>query len=51
MGDIRHYTGLARTGGGFIQLGFNSDILLRLQEEINIERTCGDLSRTFLSLC
>ncbi|MCL2249388.1 MAG: ATP-binding protein [Oscillospiraceae bacterium] len=42
LGDIRHYTGIAREGGGFIQFGFNADILLRLQEEINIERTINE---------
>jgi len=42
LGDILHYTGVARAGGGFIQLGFNADIILRLQEEINIERTINE---------
>jgi len=39
VGDINHYTGIARKNGGFIQLGFNAGVIGRLQEEINIYRT------------
>jgi len=38
-GQINHYTGVARVGGGFIQLGFNASVIHRLQEEINIQKT------------
>jgi signal transduction histidine kinase len=37
-GEINHYVGLARPDG-FIQIGFNADVIGRLQDEINIERT------------
>jgi hypothetical protein len=39
VGDINHYTGIARKNGGFIQLGFNAGVIGRLQEEINIYKT------------
>jgi len=39
VGDINHYTGVARKNGGFIQIGFNAGVIGRLQEEINIYRT------------
>jgi signal transduction histidine kinase len=39
LGDINHYTGIARKNGGFIQIGFNAGVIGRLQEEINIYRT------------
>jgi signal transduction histidine kinase len=39
VGDINHYTGVARKNGGFIQLGFNAGVIGRLQEEINIYKT------------
>jgi len=39
VGDINHYTGVARRNGGFIQIGFNAGVIGRLQEEINIYRT------------
>jgi len=39
MGDINHYTGIARKNGGFIQIGFNANVIGRLQEEINIYKT------------
>ena len=39
MGDINHYTGIARKNGGFVQLGFNAGVVGRLQEEINIYKT------------
>jgi len=39
LGDINHYTGIARKNGGFIQLGFNAGVIGRLQEEINIYKT------------
>jgi len=37
--DLIHYSGVARKGGGFIQLGFNANVISRLQEEINIDKT------------
>jgi len=39
VGDINHYTGVARKNGGFIQLGFNANVIGKLQEEINIQKT------------
>jgi diguanylate cyclase (GGDEF)-like protein len=36
LGDINHYTGIARKSGGFIQVGFNAGVIGRLQEEINV---------------
>jgi len=39
VGDINHYTGIARKNGGFIQIGFNAGVIGRLQEEINIYKT------------
>jgi len=36
LGDINHYTGIARKNGGFIQIGFNAGVIGRLQEEISI---------------
>ncbi|GBU29248.1 hypothetical protein R84B8_02812 [Treponema sp. R8-4-B8] len=39
VGDINHYTGIARKNGGFIQIGFNADVIGRLQKEININKT------------
>jgi len=39
VGDINHYTGIARKNGGFVQLGFNAGVIGRLQEEINIYKT------------
>jgi signal transduction histidine kinase len=39
LGDINHYTGVARRNGGFIQIGFNAGVIGRLQEEININKT------------
>jgi hypothetical protein len=39
LGDINHYTGIARKNGGFIQIGFNAGVIGRLQEEINIYKT------------
>jgi len=38
-GDINHYTGVTRKNGGFIQLGFNADVIGRLHDEINIGKT------------
>jgi len=37
-GDINHYTGVVRKNGGFIQLGFNANVIGRLQDEINIRQ-------------
>jgi len=37
-----HYSGVARKNGGFIQLGFNANVITRLQEEINIDKTIRD---------
>ena len=42
LGDISHFTGIARAGGGFIQLGFNADVIRRLQDEINIAKTISE---------
>jgi signal transduction histidine kinase len=39
LGDINHYTGVARKNGGFIQVGFNAGVIGRLQKEINIYKT------------
>jgi len=39
LGDINHYTGIARKNGGFVQIGFNAGVIGRLQEEINIYKT------------
>jgi len=39
LGDINHYTGVARKNGGFIQIGFNASVIGRLQEEISINKT------------
>ncbi|MCL1958136.1 MAG: diguanylate cyclase [Spirochaetes bacterium] len=39
LGDINHYTGVARKNGGFIQIGFNAGVIGRLQKEINIYKT------------
>jgi len=39
VGDINHYTGVARKNGGFVQIGFNAGVIGRLQEEINIYKT------------
>jgi len=38
-GEITHFTGVARSAGGFVQLGFNADVIRRLQEQINIDKT------------
>jgi len=38
VGDINHYTGIARKGGGFVQIGFNANVIGKLQEEINIQK-------------
>jgi HAMP domain-containing protein len=39
LGDINHYTGIARKNGGFVQVGFNAGVIGKLQEEINIYKT------------
>ena len=39
LGDIMHFTGVARKEGGFVQLGFNADVISSLQNEININET------------
>jgi len=39
LGDINHYTGVARKNGGFVQIGFNAGVIGRLQEEISINKT------------
>jgi len=39
LGEITHFAGVARENGGFIQLGFNADVMGRLQEQINIDKT------------
>jgi len=39
VGDINHYTGIARKNGGFVQIGFNANVIGKLQEEINIQKT------------
>jgi serine phosphatase RsbU (regulator of sigma subunit) len=38
-GEITHFAGVARPGGGFVQLGFNASVIGRLQDEINIDKT------------
>jgi len=42
LGDINHYTGIARKNGGFIQIGFNAGVIGRLHEEINIYKAIKD---------
>jgi len=37
LGDINHYTGIARKDGGFIQIGFNAGVIGKVREEINID--------------
>ncbi|MDR2594212.1 MAG: diguanylate cyclase [Fibromonadaceae bacterium] len=39
LGNINHYTGIARKNGGFIQIGFNASVIGKIQEEINIQKT------------
>jgi len=39
LGEIMHFTGVTRPGGGFVQLGFNADVISALQSEININET------------
>jgi signal transduction histidine kinase len=39
LGDINHYTGIARKNGGFVQIGFNAGVIGRLQKEISISKT------------
>jgi len=39
LGDIIHFAGVTRSGGGFVQMGFNAAVIGRLQEEINIDKT------------
>jgi diguanylate cyclase (GGDEF)-like protein len=34
-----HYTGIAREGGGFLQIGYDAGVILRLEWEINVEIT------------
>ena len=38
VGDLGHYTGISRKNGGFLQIGYDAGILLRLQDEINIAK-------------
>ncbi|MCL2230954.1 MAG: SpoIIE family protein phosphatase [Treponema sp.] len=38
LGDIIHYTGVARRAGGFVQLGFKAEVIERLQDQININK-------------
>jgi len=42
-GDINHYTGIARKNGGFIQIGFNADVIGKLQKELNIYNTIKNM--------
>ena len=42
-GDINHYTGIARKNGGFIQIGFNADVIDKLQKELNIYNTIKNM--------
>jgi len=39
VGDINHYTGVVRKNGGFVQIGFNANVIGRLQDVINITKT------------
>ena len=43
LGEINHYTAVARSGGGtsrgFVQLGFNADVIGSLREQISINKT------------
>jgi len=43
LGNINHYTGIARKNGGFIQIGFNAGVIGRLREEINIQKTIEEM--------
>ena len=42
-GDMNHYVGVPLSGGrGFIQIGFNVDVITKLREEINIEKIIAE---------
>jgi diguanylate cyclase (GGDEF)-like protein len=43
LGNINHYTGIARKNGGFIQIGFNADVIGKLQKELNIYNTIKEM--------
>jgi hypothetical protein len=53
VGDINHYTGVARKKSGFIQIGFNASVIGRLQEEVNIHKTIRETKKckTVLGWC
>ncbi|MCL2801524.1 MAG: SpoIIE family protein phosphatase [Treponema sp.] len=42
QGEITHFTGVSLSNGGFIQAGFNADVIGRLQEQINIEKIINE---------
>ena len=44
VGDLSLYTGISRKNGGFIQIGYDVEVLKRLQDEINIEKTIKETS-------
>ncbi|MCL2087933.1 MAG: diguanylate cyclase [Oscillospiraceae bacterium] len=37
LGDMSHYIGIARKGGGFYQIGYDVEFLLGLRDQINID--------------
>jgi len=39
QGETTHFAAVSLAGGGFVQLGFNPDVIGRLQEQININKT------------
>jgi serine phosphatase RsbU (regulator of sigma subunit) len=43
LGDIIHFAGVTLTGGGFVQLGFNADVMGKLQNEINIGQAIKEI--------
>ncbi|MCL1892620.1 MAG: diguanylate cyclase [Holophagaceae bacterium] len=42
IGDLSHYTGIARKGGGFYQIGFHAGVVLGLRDDINIKKIISD---------
>ena len=38
-GEITHFAAVSLSGGGFVQLGFNAEVIGRLHEQINIGKT------------
>ncbi|MCL2441237.1 MAG: SpoIIE family protein phosphatase [Treponema sp.] len=42
LGSITHFTGITIPGGGFVQLGFNANVIAELQNQINIDKTINE---------